>query len=106
MIIADNVVNEVSLLLHDKTRSRSRSFLQIKNIRLGDKPPARRNRIGSTSEFTSHSDAICGYDLVITDGSRSTLAKEFNWIAGPSRMIHPNDNWTRTLQLLRKPRIR
>lgn len=81
MIIADNVVNEVSRLLHDKTRSRSRSFLQIKNTRLGDKQPARRNRFGSTSEFTSHSDAICGYDLLITDGSRSTLAKMFNRIA-------------------------
>lgn len=93
MIIADNVVNEVSRLLHDKTRSRSRSFLQIKNIRLGDKQPARRNRFGSTSEFTSHSDAICGYDLLITDGSRSTLTTGFNWIALTSRTKLPNDNW-------------
>lgn len=90
MIIADNVVNEVSRLLHDKTRSRSRSFLQIKNIRLGDKQPAHRNRFGSTSEFTSHSDAICGYDLLIIDGSRSTLATGFHWIA------HPESNYQTT----------
>lgn len=82
IIIADNTGNEVRDLLHGISRSRSRSFLQIKNNSVTNNQSA-KIATNKCVHLAFYSYLRLRYGLVVKDGSRSTLATRTQQAADP-----------------------